>query len=102
MKNRNEKENGKGILGLKADAKRASIFRQRVLRKCAGVEWQRKRRLERLFKNWMPIAFVKGNYFGTPLCTSCKSNEAGDKDRSLRNRGQSWWKGGGGRGRYKA
>jgi hypothetical protein len=38
----------------------------------------------------MPTAFVKGCYFGTPLCTTCKSNRAGDKDRSLRNRGRSW------------
>ncbi len=38
----------------------------------------------------MPIAFVKGSYFGTPLCTTCKINGAGDKDRSLRNRGRSW------------
>ncbi len=71
--------------------KRECIFWQRVLRKCAGVERQRKRRLKRLFKKVrVPITFVKGNYFGTPLCTMCKSNEAGDKDRSLRNRGRSW------------
>jgi hypothetical protein len=60
------------------DGKRECIFWQRVLQKCTGVERQRKRRLKRLFKSWMPITFVKGNYFGTPLCTTCKSNEAGD------------------------
>jgi hypothetical protein len=43
----------------------------------------------------MPITFVKGNYFGTPLCTTCKINKAGDKDRSLRKRGGAG-KGGGG------
>ncbi len=25
----------------------------------------------------MPITFVKGNCFGTPLCTTCKINRAG-------------------------
>jgi len=44
----------------------------------------------------MPIIFVKGNYFGTPLYTTCKSNEAGDKGRSLGNKGRSWYGGGGG------
>ncbi len=38
----------------------------------------------------MPVTVVKGNYFGTPLCTTCKINKAGDKDRSLKNRGRSW------------
>jgi hypothetical protein len=101
-KNRNERENGERILGLKTDVESVGVnfFWQRVLRKCMGVERQRKRRLERLFKSWMPIVFVKGNYFGTPLCTTCKSNEAGDKDRSLRNRGAELVRGG--RGRYKA
>ena len=47
------------------------------------------------------MIFVKGNYFGTPLYTTCKSSEGGDKDPSLRNKGRSWY-GGGGRGRYKA
>ena len=84
-----KRENGKRILGLMTDEKRECIFWQRVLRKCTGVERQRKRRLKRLFKNWMPITFVKGNYFGTPLYTTCKSNEAGDKGRSLRNKGRS-------------
>ncbi len=35
----------------------------------------------------MPITFFKGNYFGTPLCTTCKINEGDDKDRSLKKRG---------------
>jgi len=94
VKNCNERENGKRILGLMTDEKRECIFWQRVLRKCTGVERQRKRRLKRLFKNWMPITFVKGNYFGTPLYTTCKSNEGGDKDPSLRNKGRSWYEGG--------
>ena len=50
----------------------------------------------------MPIAFVKGSYFGTPLYTTCKSNEGGDKHPSLRKKGRSWYGGGGGRRRYKA
>jgi hypothetical protein len=49
----------------------------------------------------MPVTFFKGNYFGTPLCTTCKINEGDDKDRSLRKRGRPGG-GGGGRGRYEA
>ena len=30
----------------------------------------------------MPIAFVKGSYFGTPLCTTCKINRVGDKGQA--------------------
>ena len=41
----------------------------------------------------MPMIFVKGNYFGTPLCTMCWINKGGDKDDS-ENKGRSW--GGGG------
>ncbi len=72
---------GKGFSGQWL-MKKGSAFLPRVLQKCTGVERQRKRRLKRLFENWMPITFVKGNYFGTPLCTTCKSNEVGDKDRA--------------------
>ncbi len=37
----------------------------------AGVKQQRKRRLKNTLKVRMPITFVKGNYFGTPLYTMC-------------------------------
>ncbi len=47
----------------------------------------------------MPVIFVKGNYFGTPLYTMCRINKGGDKDDSGK-KGRSW--GGGGRGRYEA
>ena len=46
-------------------------------------------------KSWMPGTFVKGNCFWTPLYTTCKSNEGGDKHPSLRNKGRSWYGGGG-------
>ncbi len=103
MKNCNERKKGKRILGLMSDEKRKHIFWQRVLRKCMGAERQRKSRLERFFKSWMPSTFVKGNYFGTPLYTTCKSNEAGDKDPSLRNKGRSCYEGekGGGAGQIQ-
>ena len=55
-----------------------------------------KRRLERFFKSWMPSTFVRGNCFGTPLYTTCKSNEGGDKHPSLRKKGRSWYEGEGG------
>ncbi len=60
-----------------------------------GAERQRKSKLERFFKNWMPSIFAKGYYFGTPLYTTCKSDEGGDKHPSLRNKGWSWYGGGG-------
>ena len=86
--NCNKRENGKRILGSMTDGRRECIFWQRVLRKCTGAKQQRKRRLKKTRqKVRMPITFVKGNYFGTPLCTTCKINRAGDKDQSLRNRG---------------
>ena len=42
------------------------------------------------------MIFIKGNYFGTPLCTMCWINEGDDKDRSLRKRGGPGGGGGGG------
>ncbi len=55
--------------------KRESIFRLGVLRKCTNAKRQRKRGLERFFKSWMPGIFVEGNCFGTPLYTTCKSEQ---------------------------
>ncbi len=95
MKNCNERESGKRIHGLMTDGRGECIFWQKVLRKCAGVKQQRKKKTgKRLVKVRMPITFVKGNYFGTPLCTACKINRAGDKDRSLRKRGGAGKEGG--------
>ena len=66
-------------------------FSARGVVKMCGCKVAEKKKVEKTRqKVRMPITFVKGNYFGTPLCTTCKSNEAGDKDRSLRNRGRSW------------
>ena len=64
--------------------------------KMYGCRAAEKKKIRETFKNWVPITFVKGNYFGTPLYTTCKSNEGGDKDPSLRNKGRSWYEGGGG------
>jgi hypothetical protein len=47
----------------------------------------------------MPITFVKGNYFGTPLYTMCQINKGDDKRQGLRTGGLA---GGGGGGRYEA
>ncbi len=49
-------------------------------------------------KSWMPVTFVKGSCFGTPLYTTCKSNEGGDKRPSLRKKGRSLYEGEGGEG----
>ncbi len=91
MKNCNEEESGKRILGLIADGKRGCIFSAKGVAKMYGCKIAEKKKVEKdSSKVRMPITFVKGNYFGTPLCTTCKINKAGDKDRSLRKRGRSW------------
>ena len=43
-------------------------------------------------KSWMPGTFVEGSCFGTPLYTTCKSNEGGDKRPSLRKKGRDRYK----------
>ena len=49
--------------------------------KMYGCKAAEKKKVEKdLSKVRMPITFVKGNCFGTPLCTTCKINRAGDKD----------------------
>jgi hypothetical protein len=40
--------------------------------KCTGVKQQRKKEIEKdSSKVEMPMIFVEGNYFGTPLYTMC-------------------------------
>jgi hypothetical protein len=91
VENCNERENGKRILGLMTDRRREYIFLAKGVAKMCGCKAAEKKKVEKpRQKVRMPFTFVKGNYFGTPLCTTCKINEAGDKGRSLRNRGRSW------------
>ena len=75
-----------------------AFFGKGCCEKSTDAKRQRKRRLERFFKNWMPSTFVKGSCFGTPLYTTCKSNKGGDKRPSLRKKGRSWYEGEGGEG----
>ena len=79
-------------------AEKGEHFWQKVLQKCTDAKRQKKEGLERFFKSWMPGTFVKGSCFGTPLYTTCKSNEGGDKRPSLRKKGRSWYEGEGGEG----
>ena len=69
--------------------------------KMYGRRAAEKKQIGEIFQKLDAKYFVKGNYFGTPLFTTCKSNEGGDKHPSLRNKGRSRCEGGG-RGRYKA
>jgi hypothetical protein len=66
VKNCNERENGKRILGLMTDEKRECIFWQRVLRKCTGVERQRKRRLKGFSKVGCQLLLSKEIILGHP------------------------------------
>jgi hypothetical protein len=57
--------------------------------KMCGYKAAEKRKIEKTHqKVGGPMIFIKGNYLGTPLCTTCKINKGDDKDRSLRKRGQ--------------
>ncbi len=84
MKNCNGEESaGKRILGLMTDGKRECIFSARGVVKMCGCKAAEKRNIEKdSSKVRMPITFVKGDYFGTPLCTMCWINEGDDKDRA--------------------
>ena len=80
-------------------------FSAKGVAKMHGCQAARKKKIGEIFsKSWMPSTFVKGSCFGTPLYTTCKSNEGGDKRPSLRKKGRSWYEGEGGRvrDRYKA
>ena len=58
-----------------------------------GCKAAKKKEIEKdLLKIEVPMIFVQGNCFGTPLCTMCRINEGGDKDDS-ENKGRSWWGG---------
>ena len=63
-----------------------------------GCKAAKKKEIEKdLLKVEVPMVFVKGNCFGTPLCTMCRINKGGDKDDS-ENKGRSW---GGGEGQIR-
>ncbi len=66
-----------------------------------GYKAAEKKKIEKgLSKVGVPMIFIKGNYFGTPLCTTCRINKGDDKKRTLRTGGGAG--GGRGRGRYEA
>ena len=77
--------------------KEMQFFGKGCCEKCTGVKQQRKRRVkEGQLQIEVPIIFVKGKYFGTPLCTMCWINKGDDKRRTLRTRGGAGGGGGGG------
>jgi hypothetical protein len=72
VKNCNEEESGRKILGLMTDGKRECIFPARAVVEIYGCKPAEKKKVGKdSSKVRMPITFVKGNYFGTPLCTTC-------------------------------
>ncbi len=66
------------------DRKRECIFSARGVEKMCGCKAAEKKKVEKdsSKKLGCQILFVKGNYFGTPLCTMCWINEGDDKDRA--------------------
>ncbi len=73
-------------------------FSAKGVAKMHGCQAAKKKKIGKIFKSWMLSTFVKGNCFWTPLYTTCKSNEGGDKRPSLRKKGRSWYGGEGGEG----
>ena len=69
--------------------------------KMYGCQAAKKKKIGEIFQKLDAGCFVKGNYFGTPLYTTCKSNEGGDKHPSLRKKGRSWYEGEGGAGQIQ-
>jgi hypothetical protein len=58
------------------------FFGKGCCKKCTGIKQQRKMRSEKgLSEVEVPVFFVKGNYFGTPLYAMCWINEGGDKEQ---------------------
>jgi hypothetical protein len=58
-----------------------------------GCKAVKKKKIEKdSSKVEVPVIFVKGNYFGTPLYSMCWINEGSDSE----NKGRSWGGGGGG------
>jgi hypothetical protein len=81
-KNRDEEESGKRILGLMIGRKKGvHFFGKGWCEKCTGVKAKKKESEKDSSKVEVPIIFVKGNYFGTPLYTMCWINEGRDKKR---------------------
>ena len=70
-------------------------FLAKGVAKMYGCRAAEKKKIEETLSKLDANHFCQRNYFGTPLYTTCKSNEAGDKSRSLRNKGRSWYEGGG-------
>ncbi len=78
--------------------KKGVHFSAKGVAKMYGCRAAKKEKIGEIFQSWMPSTFVKGSCFGTPLYTTCKSNEGGDKHPSLRKKGRSWYEGKGGGG----
>ena len=73
-------------------------FSAKGVAKMRGCQAAEKKKTGKIFLKLDARYFVEGNYFGTPLYTTCKSNEGGDKRPSLRKKGWSWYEGEGGEG----
>jgi hypothetical protein len=74
------KKVGKGFSNWWLVEKRSAFFRQGMLRKMYGCKAAREEETEKdSSKIKVPVIFVKGNYFGTPLYTMCRINKGDDK-----------------------
>jgi hypothetical protein len=93
-----KRKNGKRILGLITNEGGGAFFGKECCENARVPGGREKEDWKDFSKSWTPGTFVKGNCFGTPLYTTCKSNEGGDKRPSLRKKGQSWYEGEGGKG----
>ena len=78
--------------------KKGAHFSAKGVAKMYGCRAAKKKKIGEIFQKLDAKYFVKGSCFGTPLYTTCKSNEGGDKRPSLRKKGRSWYEGEGGEG----
>jgi hypothetical protein len=74
VKKLQQKKDREMILGLLSSGE-GRAFLAKGVAKMYGCQAAKKKRIGEIFKSWMPGVFVKGKCFGTPLYTTCKSEQ---------------------------
>ncbi len=81
------KRAGKGFLKLLSSKRKGTFFGKEVLRKCEKNNAGRKNRKGINYEKLMPIIYIKGSHYETPLYGFVRSDKQdGDKGRGMRSR----------------